>query len=90
MKGACLSYCLKQAEGKASGDVYRIYMAHPNGRKWESGWFIFPDPEILPVSTVFVPTHIEKEDELLPFLRDTAGILGSLAVITVALVQITK
>jgi protein involved in polysaccharide export with SLBB domain len=90
-KGASLSYYLKQAGGlKDEADDDRIFVIMPNGRKWEEGWFIFPNPDILGGSTIFVPKKIEKEDKTLPILRDWATITVSLAAIIIGIVQITK
>lgn len=90
-KGASLSYYLEQAGGmKEEADDDRIVVTLPNGRKWEEGWFIFPNPDILGGSTVFVPTKIETKSETLSILRDWSTILVSLAAITIGIVQITK
>jgi len=90
-KEARLGYYIKQAGGyKEEADAGRTVVSLPNGMKWEEGWFIFPDPDILGGSTVYVPRKIEKEDKTLPVLRDMATILASLAAITIAIVQVTK
>ena len=90
-KGASLSYYLKQAGGlKDEADDGRIVVTLPNGRKWESGWFFLPDPDILGGSVIIVPKKIEKEDKTLPVLRDWATIFVSIATMMVAIVQITK
>ena len=90
-KGASLSYYLDQAGGmKEEADEDRVVVTLPNGRKWEEGWFIFPNPDILGGSTIFVPTKIEKEDKTLPIIRDWATITVSFAAIIIGIVQITK
>jgi protein involved in polysaccharide export with SLBB domain len=90
-KGESVDYYIKQAGGfKQEADESRVAAFLPNGKKWESGWFFFSDPELLPGSTVTVPKIIEKEDKTLPLVRDLATILASLAALTVAVVQITK
>ena len=90
-KGASLSYYLNQAGGtKEEADEDRVVVTLPNGRKWDSGWFIFPDPDILGGSTIFVPLKIEKKSETLVILRDWSTILVSLAAISIGIVQITK
>jgi protein involved in polysaccharide export with SLBB domain len=90
-KGASLSYYLKQAGGlKDEADDDNIFVILPNGRKWESGWFIFPNPDILGGSVINVPKKIEKVDNTLPVLRDWATIFVSIATMMVAIVQITK
>lgn len=90
-KGASLSYYLDQAGGTKDGaDEDRIVVTLPNGRKWEKGWFILPDPDILGGSSIFVPKKIEKEDKTLPVMRDWATIMASMAAIIIAIVQITK
>jgi protein involved in polysaccharide export with SLBB domain len=90
-QGASLSYYLNQAGGlKDDGDGGRTYVTLPNGRKWEKGWFIFPDPDIPGGSMIIVPKKIEKEDNTLPVLRDWATIFVSIATMMVAIVQITK
>jgi polysaccharide export outer membrane protein len=90
-KGASLSYYIDQAGGyKEEADEGRTVVLLPGGKKWNPGWFIIPDPEILPGSSVFAPKKIEKPDTTLPLIRDLAMILASMAAITVALVQVTK
>ncbi len=90
-KGGSLSHYLQQAGGtKESADDDRVYVILPNGSKWKEGWFIFPDDEILPGSTVYVPTKKEKEDNSLAILRDWATIALSIATLAVAIVQVTK
>ncbi len=90
-KNSSLSYYLKQAGGLTDeADEDRIYVELPNGRKWERGWFILPDPDILPGSTIYVPKKIEKENKTLPLIRDWSTILLSIATMMVAIVQITK
>ena len=90
-KGAGLSYYLRQAGGlKDEADDDNIFVILPNGRKWESGWFIFPNPDILGGSVINVPKKIEKVDNTLPVLRDWATIFVSIATMMVAIVQITK
>jgi protein involved in polysaccharide export with SLBB domain len=85
VKGASLSYYLGQAGGATDeADLGRVHVTLPNGRKWEEGWFIFPDPEILPGSTVEVPRIVEKPDTTLPLLRDWTTIIASLATIAIA------
>lgn len=91
VKGAGLSYYLDQAGGtKDDADEGRIVVTLPNGRKWEKGWFLLPDPDILGGSTIFIPKKIEKEDKTLPVMRDWATIMASMAAIIIAIVQITK
>ena len=90
-QGAGLSYYIKQAGGyREEADQPKTVVFLPGGKKWEPGWFIIPDPDILPGSTIFVPHKVEKEDKTLPVLRDMATILASLAAITIAIVQVTK
>jgi polysaccharide biosynthesis/export protein len=90
-KDASLTYYLNQAGGlKDEADDSRIVVTLPNGRKWERGWFLLPDPDILGGSMILVPKKIEKEDKTLPVLRDWATIFVSIATMMVAIVQITK
>jgi polysaccharide export outer membrane protein len=90
-EGASLSYYLNQAGGlKDDADGGRIFVTLPNGRKWEKGWFIFPNPDIPGGSVILVPQKIEKEDKTLPVMRDWATIFVSIATMMVAIVQITK
>jgi hypothetical protein len=90
-KGASLSYYLTQAGGlKDEADDGRIFVTLPNGRKWEKGWFLLPDPDILGGSIIIVPKKIEKPDNTLPVIRDWATIFVSIATMMVAIVQITK
>ena len=89
--GASLNYYIKQAGGyKEEAEGGSTVVSLPNGRKWEPGWFIFSDPDILGGSTILVPKKIEKEDKALPVIRDMATMLASLAAITVAIIQVTK
>jgi hypothetical protein len=90
-KGASLSYYLRQAGGPTqNAEASAAVVTLPNGSKWEPGWFIFPDPEILPGSYVSVPTKKEEKTETLQIIRDWALILMNTAAITIAIVQITK
>jgi protein involved in polysaccharide export with SLBB domain len=90
-KGASLHYYVHQAGGyREDADESRTVVTLPNGGKWEPGWFIFPDPEILAGSSILVPQKIEKPDNSLQIVASFATVLASLAAITVALVQVTK
>jgi len=90
-KGASLSYYLAQAGGATdSADVGRIYVTLPSGKKWKSGWFIFPSEEILPGSLVYVPQRVERPDNTLQIMTSWATVMASLAAITVGIIQITK
>lgn len=90
-KGESLDYYVRQAGGmKQEADEDRVVAFLPSGKKWESGWFFFADPELPPGSRIIVPKKIEKDDKTLPLVRDIATILASLAAITVAVVQISK
>ncbi len=89
--GASLGYYIDQAGGyKDDADEGRTVVLLPGGKKWNSSWFIFPNPEILAGSSIFVPKKVEKEDKTLPLIRDLATILASMAALTVAVVQVTK
>jgi protein involved in polysaccharide export with SLBB domain len=89
--GASLSYYINQAGGlKDEADDDRIFVTLPNGRKWEKGWFILPDPDIPGGSVILIPKKIEKENKTLPVMRDWATIFVSIATMMVAIVQITK
>jgi polysaccharide export outer membrane protein len=90
-KGASLSYYLEQAGGmKDEADGDRVFVTLPNGKKWETGWFIFPNPDILGGSTIFVPKKIVEKSETLAILRDWATIMASIAAISIGIIQITK
>jgi polysaccharide biosynthesis/export protein len=90
-KGASLSYYLDQAGGmKDEADEDRVVVTLPNGRKWEKGWFIFSNPDILGGSKIFVPKKIETKTETLSILSGWATIMASLAAITIGIIQITK
>jgi polysaccharide export outer membrane protein len=90
-KGASLDYYINQAGGyRDEADESRTVVSLPNGRKWERGWFIFPDPDILGGSSILVPRKIEKPDNTLQVVSSFATVLASLAAITVAIVQVTK
>jgi len=75
---------------KEEADDDRIVVTLPNGRKWQEGWFIFPNPDILGGSTIYVPLKVEKKSETLAILRDWSTITVSLAAIIIGIVQITK
>jgi hypothetical protein len=80
-----------QAGGfKEEADENKVVVFLPGGKKWEPGWFILPNPEILPGSLIYVPKKIEKEDKTLPILTAWATVMASLAAITIAIVQVTK
>ena len=90
-KGASLEYYIAQAGGfteEANEDGAVAFL--PNGRKWESNFFIFADPDIMPGSTVLVPKKVEKPDTTFPYIRDIVTVLASLATMTVAVVSITR
>ena len=90
-QGASLDYYIAQAGGyREDADGSKTVVSLPDGRKWEKGWFIFPDPDILGGSIILVPKKIEKPDNTLQVISNLATILASLAAITVALVQVTK
>ena len=90
-KGASLAYYINQAGGyREEADEGKTVVSLPDGRKWEKGWFFFPNPDILGGSTILVPRKIEKPDNTLQVISSLATILASLAAITVALVQVTK
>ena len=90
-KGESVNYYITQAGGyKEEADKGKVVVFLPGGKKWESGTWPFPDPEILPGSLVYVPTKVEKEDKTLPILTAWATVMASLAAITVAIVQVTK
>ncbi len=90
-KGVSLDYYIAQGGGFTDeANVSATVVFLPNGKKWEPSWWIFPDPEILAGSRIYVPKKIEREDKTLPVLAQLATILASLAAVTVALVQVTK
>jgi hypothetical protein len=86
-----LKYYIDQAGGYTdNANEGKTVVALPNGHKWEHGWFIFPDPDILGGSTIVVPRVIEKEDKTLSILTSWATVMASLATMMDAIVQITK
>lgn len=90
-KGSSLEYYIEQAGGyteEANEDGAVAFL--PTGKKWESNFFIFPDPDIMPGSTIYVPKKVEKVDTTFPYIRDIVTILASLAAITVSVVSISK
>jgi len=90
-KGASESYYVDQAGGyKENADKGKTAVFLPGGKKWEPGFFILPNPEILPGSLVFVPRKIETEDKTLSVLAAWGTVMASLAAITIAIVQVTK
>jgi polysaccharide biosynthesis/export protein len=90
-KGAGLKYYIEQAGGITdSADVGKTFVTLPNGRKWQPGWFILPDPDILGGSTVYVPKLIEKEDKSLQIMASWATVMASIATMMIAIVQVTK
>ncbi|HTY10386.1 MAG TPA: SLBB domain-containing protein [Bacteroidota bacterium] len=90
-KGASESYYIDQAGGfKDDADKGKVAVFLPGGKKWEPGFFVFPSPEILPGSLVYVPRKIETEDKTLSILAAWGTVMASLAAITIAIVQVTK
>lgn len=90
-KGASINYYIQQAGGftdEANRGAAVAFL--PTGKKWESSWFILPDPDILPGTTVYVPKKIEKPDTTWPLVRDIVTTLSSVMAITVSLYIIYK
>lgn len=90
-KGASLGYYVSQAGGYTE-DAYAdgAVAFLPNGRKWESSFLFFPDPDIMPGSVILVPKKVDKPDTVMPYIRDIVTILASLATMAVAIVAVTK
>jgi protein involved in polysaccharide export with SLBB domain len=83
-QGASLSYYIYQAgDYTQDAEEGKTVVFLPGGKKWDSG-------EILPGSHILVPRKIEKEDKVLPLLRDSVAIFASLAAITVSIIAITR
>ncbi|MGB6647226.1 MAG: SLBB domain-containing protein [Bacteroidota bacterium] len=83
-EGASLSYYIYQAgDYTQEAEDGKTVVFLPGGKKWDGG-------EIPPGSRIFVPREIEKENKMLPFLRDTLAILAALAAITVSVVAISR
>jgi protein involved in polysaccharide export with SLBB domain len=91
-KGASLDYYLKQAGGVSeNGDEEKTIVVLPNRQKWEpSGFFLFPDPEILSGSTIIVPFQIKEKSMTLQILREWASISLSTASVAILLWQVLK
>ncbi len=90
-EGASIEYYIDQAGGfteEAYEDGAVAFL--PTGKKWESGGFLSPDPEIMPGSVVMVPKKVEKPDTVFPYIRDIVTILASLAAITVGVASIAR
>jgi protein involved in polysaccharide export with SLBB domain len=87
-----LNYYLLQAGGLTdNGDEDRIIVVLPNRQKWEpSGFFLFPDPEILSGSTIIVPFKIKERSATLQILREWASISLSSASMAILLWQVLK
>ncbi len=91
-KGASLSYYINQAGGYTqNSDEGNEIVILPNGRKWEpSGFFLVPDPEILPGSVVLVPTIYEIKKDAWPIIRDTFSIISSATIIILTVYNLTR
>ncbi|MDD8018488.1 MAG: SLBB domain-containing protein, partial [Bacteroidota bacterium] len=89
--GASIDYYIGQAGGyneEANESGTSAFL--PTGKKWQPSWFIFPNPDIIPGSVIYVPKKIERPSDTLPLIRDIVTILASLAAITVSVVAISK
>jgi protein involved in polysaccharide export with SLBB domain len=90
-KGANLNYYIQQAGGYTDdAEDGKTIVTLPNGRKWEPSWFLFPNPDILGGSTIFVPKVIEKEDKTLQIMTSWATVMASIATMMIAIIQVTK
>jgi len=90
-EGASIDYYVSQAGGftdEANEEAVAAYL--PTGKKWEPAWSFFPDPEILPGTTIIVPKKVEKPDTTWPYVRDIVTTLASLLAITVSVISITR
>ena len=90
-EGAGLDYYINQSGGytqtSQKGDEIVI---GPNGKKWEgSGFFLIPDPEIPSGTTIIVPTKIEHESEVWPFVKDVVTVLSSTAIVILTVINLT-
>ncbi len=91
-KGEGLSYYIKQAggyteEANESGTVVLL----PTGKKWEGGWWIFPDPELPPGSSVYVPKAIRKEQlNTLQVISGLATILASITAVAITVINLSQ
>lgn len=84
-------YYVAQAGGFAEqADRKRTRATLPNGSIWQPRWFIIPDPEVEPGSTVFVPTKAQADRNTWETIRDTAALLSSLTTVLLLLWQISK
>ncbi len=89
--GAGPSYYVAQAGGmKEDADEDRISVFLPGGKRWEPEWFIIPNPDILPGSSIYVPVKVQKPSQALEILRDWSTIVMSLATVIVSLYTIIR
>lgn len=91
MKGRKPAYYIKQA-GKytENADRRRTHITLPNGTAWSPGWFILPDPELQPGSTIFVPVQPEAQRSAWEVIRDTTAILTSFTTVLLLVWQIGR
>lgn len=90
--GKSLKHYIRQAGGYTrNADEDNLVVILPNGKKWErSGFFLFPDPEILSGSTVIVPLKLPEKDRTLPLLKEWASITLSAATMAFIVWQVAK
>ena len=62
----------------------------PNGSAWHARWFIIPDPEVEPGSSIFVPIKAEVDRDMWEIIRDTTAILTSLTTVLLLIWQINR
>lgn len=91
-EGEGLNYYIKQAGGYTeNANEGKEVVILPNGKKWKpSGFFLFPDPEILSGSTVYVPMYVEGKSNTWPVIRDIVTVAGSTAVLIISVLSLTK
>jgi flagellar L-ring protein precursor FlgH len=71
-----MDYYVDNAGGYTEeADYGKTVVFLPSGKKWDASAFFFPDPDILPGSSVYVPRKIEKPDTTLPVIRDILTIV---------------
>lgn len=90
--GGSVSHYVRQAGGfTRNADDDNIVVILPNGKKWEpSGFFLFPNPEILSGSTIIVPTKLPEKSDTLPILKEWTSILAGAATMAFIVWQVTK
>ncbi len=91
VRGKRPAYYINQAGKFAeNADRNRMQITLPNGTAGQPGWFIFPDPPLLPGSRIYVPAKPETQRDVWETIRDTTAILTSFTTVLLLVWQINR